>query len=110
FMAKCAECHGQRLQGKSGPPIAGPKFLKKVRTLNWSVGDLRGLVVKTMPRSNPGSLSPEQYSEVLAYVLSANCFPAGDQRFPKTDTTKLNHMVIKKLKRSKPNDQNGLCL
>ena len=87
FTSICATCHGSNLQGKSAPAIAGPDFLKKAQTLGWSVSDLRSLITTTMPRSNPGSLSPKQYAEVISYLLAANCYEPGKTAFP-TETTK----------------------
>jgi hypothetical protein len=30
-----------------------------------------------MPKNDPGSLNPEQYAEVVAYLLKMNAMPAG---------------------------------
>ncbi|MCB1671582.1 MAG: hypothetical protein R3F41_03790 [Gammaproteobacteria bacterium] len=35
-------------------------------------------VMGTMPADNPGSMMFEEYTDVLAYILSQNGFPAGD--------------------------------
>ena len=32
----------------------------------------------TMPADNPGSLMLEEYTDVIAYILSENGFPTGD--------------------------------
>ena len=45
---------------------------------------MRTTVFENMPFSNPGSLTPEQYANVLAFLLASNCFSAGPQPFPKT--------------------------
>ena len=86
FDTSCASCHGTDLQGGSAPPVGGSPFLKKAKILGWSVADMRNLVVSAMPASNPGSLSPQQYADVLAYLLAADCYPPGDKSFP-TDAT-----------------------
>ena len=36
------------------------------------------LVQITMPQDNPGGLSEQDYQDVMAYMLSANDFPAGE--------------------------------
>jgi len=36
-----------------------------------------------MPSSAPGSLTPEQYADVMAYVLSINKYPAGQAEIAK---------------------------
>jgi hypothetical protein len=33
----------------------------------------------TMPFDSPGKLTAEQYADVIAYIFSANKFPAGDK-------------------------------
>jgi len=53
---------------------------------NWNgltVGDLFERIRTTMPASRPGSVSREQNSEVLAFILSANQFPAGSAELPR---------------------------
>lgn len=76
YNAQCAACHGDTLGGgESAPPLAGAEFLS-----NWSgltVGDLFERTRTSMPQSKPGSLSREVNADILAYILSANQFPAG---------------------------------
>jgi len=78
----CASCHGTDLTGgESAPPLMGGEFLA-----NWNgltVGDLFERIRTTMPASRPGSVSREQNSEVLAFILSANQFPAGSAELPR---------------------------
>lgn len=90
YANSCAQCHGDHLQGTGiAPALAGAAFLKKVQLLDWSVNDLRNVVVTMMPRSDPGSLSPKQYAEVLAYLLAEDCLPAGQKAFPTQSTAEL---------------------
>jgi mono/diheme cytochrome c family protein len=76
YNAQCASCHGDTLGGgESAPALAGGEFLS-----NWNgltVGDLFDRTRTSMPQSKPGSLSREVNADILAYVLSANQFPAG---------------------------------
>ena len=54
YKAQCAECHGNGMEGVSGPPLVGEDFLA-----NWSARPLTNLVdkiQKTMPFTSPGSL------------------------------------------------------
>jgi hypothetical protein len=82
FDRECMTCHGPTLQGKTAPPVAGTAFLKKTTLLGWTVENMRGLVVTSMPLTNPGSLSPKEYAAVIAYLLSSSCYPAGNTPFP----------------------------
>lgn len=77
----CASCHGDTLAGgESAPPLAGGEFLSNWNTL--TVGDLFDRTRSTMPQNKPGSLSREANAEILAFVLSANQFPAGKTALP----------------------------
>src|SRR5580700_9706941 len=72
----CAACHGEQLTGgEDSPPLTGGAFLA-----NWNgltVGDLFERIRKTMPQNTPGKLNRQQNADILAFVLSANKFPAG---------------------------------
>ena len=77
----CASCHGDTLAGgESAPPLAGGEFLSNWNTL--TVGDLFDRTRSTMPQNKPGSLSREANAEIIAFVLSANQFPAGKTALP----------------------------
>lgn len=41
--------------------------------------------VKTMPLGEPGSLEPQEYADVVAYLLSVNTYPASERELPPTD-------------------------
>jgi len=77
----CASCHTTDLTGSQVvPALVGPDFLTK-----WNgamVGDLFELVRTTMPQDGPGSLSPAQYADVLAFILNRNKFPEGKTELP----------------------------
>ena len=75
YQTQCAGCHGDALEGTSGPPLIGEAFLA-----NWSarpLADVVDKIQKTMPFSQPGSLSRQQSIDLSAYVLQAGKFPAG---------------------------------
>ena len=75
YKAQCTACHGNALEGTSGPPLAGDAFLS-----NWSAQSLANLIdkiQKTMPFNLPGSLSRGQSTDLAAYVLQAGKFPGG---------------------------------
>jgi mono/diheme cytochrome c family protein len=76
YAANCASCHGTALNGgESAPPLTGSEFFS-----NWdglTLGDLFDRIRSTMPADNPGKLTREQDSDVLAFMLSVSQFPAG---------------------------------
>jgi len=53
-----------------------------------ALSDLYGYISTKMPKNEPGSLAPEQYADLLAYMLKLNQMPAGTTELP-TDTTVL---------------------
>jgi len=92
FEAKCTICHGSELNGaEMAPPLAGGVFLG-----NWSgqsLGDLFTRIHSTMPANDPGSLSNQEVSLALAYILSFNQFPAGTTPLP-SDETALGQIAL----------------
>jgi S-disulfanyl-L-cysteine oxidoreductase SoxD len=81
YSQNCASCHGETLAGaEEAPALAGSDFLS-----NWSgltAGDLFERIRTTMPLNNPGGLSRPVMCDILAYILSANKFPAGQTELP----------------------------
>ena len=73
----CASCHMPNLSGSfEAPELAGPAFRG-----GWgaqSVEALIDFVGATMPPDAPGSLPPEDYARIAAYILQANGFAAGE--------------------------------
>ncbi len=62
-----------------------------------NASQLRGVVVQTMPLTAPGSLKPDEYAAVMAFLLSYDCVqPAGDgkQPFPLTDLPTLQQVEL----------------
>jgi hypothetical protein len=55
------------------------------------------LLVQTMPLTAPGSLKPDEYAAVMAYLLSYDCVqPAGggQQQFPTEEPPDLQHVKL----------------
>ena len=93
YAKDCAVCHGANLQGVSAPALTGASFGRS--HLNGS--QLRTVVVQTMPLTAPGSLKPDEYAAVMAYLLSYDCVqPAGggQQEFPTVDLADLQHVEL----------------
>jgi mono/diheme cytochrome c family protein len=82
FEASCASCHRPDLSGRGTaiPALRGDGFTGERH--GTSVGELYELVRTTMPPGRGASLAPEVYADVVAYLLSANAFPAGDDELP----------------------------
>jgi mono/diheme cytochrome c family protein len=94
YKTQCATCHGDALQGSGkNVPLAGDKFLEK-----WNNQPLADLFMKTnttMPDSSPGSLTPDETAQVLAYILQENKLQPGKKELP-TDPEALQAIQIRK--------------
>jgi mono/diheme cytochrome c family protein len=76
YSEQCASCHGPELMGgEMAPPLATGDFLAGWDGL--TVGDLFERIRTSMPQNAPGSLSGQQNADILAFIFSANKFPAG---------------------------------
>ena len=63
------------MEGAVGPPLVGESFLS-----NWSGRPLADLIEKTrltMPFQLPMTLSQQESTDLVAYMLQAGEFPAG---------------------------------
>jgi hypothetical protein len=72
-------------------PLTGEDFLKK-----WdakTVGKLIDVTKRTMPPETPGRLSRPVCTDLVAYVLSVNGFPAGNAEL-RSGAPELKEIVI----------------
>ena len=62
------------------PPLQGAEFIGGWKGM--SVGDLAEKIQATMPADKPGTLTPQQNTAILAYLLKRNGYPAGAAPLP----------------------------
>ena len=87
----CATCHGSELDGGTASSLAGTSFVRRWNRAgadlsasfrgDWggaTVDDFFFIVSTTMPQGSAGSLSGEEYVDVVAYILQRNGYAAGD--------------------------------
>ena len=88
----CTSCHGPELSGgEAGPPLVGLEF-----TANWNnltVADFYDRIHATMPADSPGTMTPQQTSDVIAYIFKLNKYPAGKTELS-TDVAALKAVKI----------------
>jgi len=77
YGASCADCHGADLEGVVGPALVGPAFTRRWKPPERSAGDLFYVLRTSMPKLAMGSLTPDDYTAVFAYLLLRNGWPAG---------------------------------
>jgi mono/diheme cytochrome c family protein len=94
FASVCLSCHTVEEQ-------QGAAFTKK--WVGFPLWDLYDYVATSMPQSDPGTLSPKEYAQVIAYLLKINGMPAGKDeiasdtaalKWIKVDTTKIDTTKI----------------
>jgi alcohol dehydrogenase (cytochrome c) len=84
YLANCAACHGDDLAGP--PALKGQAFLA-----TWGGQTTAALMdkVRTMPPEAPGSLGPDNYAAVVAYMLQQNGQTPGSTPLTSAGTTAL---------------------
>lgn len=80
----CMGCHN--LGSHSGPAFA-------VKWKTRPLFDLYEMISEKMPEDNPGSLTPAESAQLVAYILKANGNPAGTTALP-SDAAELKKLVI----------------
>lgn len=76
FGILCGECHGPS-------EFRGTNFLFRWR--RQSAWDFFRTVSTTMPENAPGSLSDEEYVDVISFILEMNGYSAGEGELPATE-------------------------
>ena len=92
YAGMCKSCH-------TAATHTGVAFEK-----SWNghpLSELFGFISTRMPKNEPGSLAPEEYVDVLAYLLKLNQLPAGSVELP-PDTTVLAQIRIETHAAAKP--------
>jgi mono/diheme cytochrome c family protein len=90
----CVRCHGATLQGngEGSQPLAGATFKS-----TWNgvlIGTLFDRIRLSMPQDKPGTMTRQQVADLLAFILHANKFPAGNDELAR-QTDLLNAIVFK---------------
>jgi mono/diheme cytochrome c family protein len=81
YAENCANCHGEHMEGADmSPSLVGATFSSNWNTL--TVGDYYDRVRTTMPMDRPGTISPQQIADVIAYILKSNQYPVGKTELP----------------------------
>jgi mono/diheme cytochrome c family protein len=73
YLGECSRCHSETLQGGENetPALVGEQYE------GLTLGDLFERIRVSMPQDSPGRLTRQQYSDITAYILRENGYPAG---------------------------------
>jgi len=91
---------GERVQRRVCVRCHIPAYYKGGLLDSWTgntVGALNSQISNTMPEDRPSSLKPQQYADLMAYILMLNGFPAGDTELPSEDAA-LARIIIERKK------------
>jgi cytochrome c553 len=66
YKQQCVSCHGDGLEGRSGPSLAGSDFRSR-----WPTSDLIDKIRNTMPQDSHGKLTAGQAADLAAYIQQA---------------------------------------
>ena len=87
YEAYCTRCHGLNLLGGRQGGVGGPALKDANFWVSWERAPLSTLyskVQRTMPLDSPASLREDDYTDVVAFMLAENTFPAGKTPLPPT--------------------------
>lgn len=73
YKSQCASCHAPN---RFTDDLFYTSFAGKPL---WEMFDV---ISDTMPEDKPGSMKPEEYVDVMAYLLKLNDFPTGNAELP----------------------------
>ena len=75
YKQQCVSCHGDRLEGRSGPSLVGGDFQSR-----WPTSNLIDKIRNTMPQDNPGKLTAGQAADLATYIQQTGRQQAGRQQ------------------------------
>ncbi|MBI2831473.1 MAG: cytochrome c [Chloroflexi bacterium] len=90
FANQCARCHGDSGQGGTGPAIIGANAFLSAHVTGQGLLDF---VSQQMPFDAPGSLSQQEYLQVVSFLLVRNNFLSNGSSL---DAGKLDGISLKK--------------
>jgi len=93
YAGACAKCHGAQLQGVNAPALRGPAFAPAANA-HLTIGGVFGYMASNMPADRPGKLKPEDYADLMAFLLNSNGYATGTTKLTadsaRASTTPLN--------------------
>jgi len=91
YRAWCAQCHGDRLEGRGASALQGDAVRSRWSAAGMSADDLLHVVTNQMPYGAPKSLSDAEYLDIVSYLLRENGFLGG---VPDLSPATLSHLPL----------------
>lgn len=92
YATNCATCHGPAARGAPGmPSLVGATLNRKYADMPLSV--YFDYMMTNMPRGREGSLQPQQYADIMAFILTAHGVEPGDNTLT-ADPALLESIII----------------
>src|SRR6266850_5702320 len=103
YATQCAFCHGQGLEGATSTPLAGARFMSKWGDGKHSVDDLYFITRTQMPYGAAGTLTSQQYMDVVAFILESNGYRAGSKALAADSPSLKRTMIVPQSGWRRPN-------
>src|SRR6266404_174302 len=101
YAKNCASCHGQSLEGTTSKPLAGARFMRKWGDGGNTIDDLLFVIRTQMPYEAAGTLTNQQYIDILAFILKSNGYGAGSKELT-VDSPSLDSKIAPQNESAKP--------
>jgi quinoprotein glucose dehydrogenase len=75
YTDKCAKCHGPDGSGGDAPDLVGAGFMSDFD--GSTMAEILDRTRSSMPQDNPQSLSRDETTNLMGYLLKMNGFPTG---------------------------------
>ena len=92
YASSCASCHGDNLESKGAPALAGKEFADGTFGRR-PVAQLYTFIHNSMPFCEGGSLATDAYVNVVAFILQANGAKPGNEPLTPTTGVKVGDII-----------------
>ncbi|MGF6776271.1 c-type cytochrome [Paraburkholderia sp. GAS334] len=84
YSGSCAKCHGADLQGVNAPALRGPAFAPAANA-HLTIGGVYSYMASNMPADRPGKMKPQDYADIMSFLLYSNGYQAGNAKLTADD-------------------------
>ena len=92
----CESCHADDLSGTNSGDSGAPPLRRDGFMDGSNVNALFTKISQTMPFEAPGSLTPQEYIDIVAFIFQENGFPPGDEALGVDPAVLRNIRIVRK--------------